>query len=134
LATVECYDRPSLGTDSLPIWMCLATSVENLKNRAERLAAQLAHVESVASSVAVETHSPLSAEPAAEGRPSYGVALTAKNGDIASLDSQLRRARFPIVGRIEGELLILDLRTVIPRQDKQIVDSLLGQPQTGITP
>lgn len=127
LATAECYDHPSRGTDTLPLWSCLATSVENLRNRAERIAAQLAHAEGVATSTAVETRSPLSAELAAEGLPSFGVALTASNNDVASLDHQLRSARFPIFGRIEGDQLILDLRTVIPRQDKLIVDSLLGQ-------
>lgn len=127
LATAECYGHSSLGTDTLPLWSCLATSVENLRNRAERMAAQLAHAEGVATSTAVETRSPLSAELTAEGLPSFGVALTASNNDVASLDHQLRSARFPIFGRIEGDRLVLDLRTVIPRQDKLIVDSLLGQ-------
>jgi len=134
LATIECYDRSSLGADSLPIWMCLSTALANLQNRAERLAAQLSHVESVASSIAVETRSPLAQEVVAEGWPSYGVALTPKNGDVSSLDNQLRAASHPICGRIEGERLMLDLRTVIPRQDKQVVDVLLGPSPTSITP
>lgn len=127
VATAECYDRPSLGTDTLPLWSSLATSIENLRNRAERMAAQLAHAEVVATSTAVETRSPLSAELAAECWPSFGVALTASNNNVASLDHHLRSARFPIFGRIEGDQVILDLRTVLPRQDKLIVDSLLGQ-------
>jgi L-seryl-tRNA(Ser) seleniumtransferase len=126
LATAACYDGPSLGVDTLPLWQCLSTSVENLQNRAERMAAQLAHADVVASAVAVETRSPLSAALAVNGWPSYAVVLTAANGDIASLDNHLKAARFPIVGRIESDRIVLDLRTVIPRQDKLVVDSLLG--------
>jgi L-seryl-tRNA(Ser) seleniumtransferase len=133
LATVECYDHPSLGSDSLPLWNCLATSIENLRNRAERLAAQLAHAESVAASVAIETRSPLTVELAVNGWPSFGVALTSSNNDIASLDQRFRSGRFPIYGRIESDQLVLDLRTVIPRQDKLIVDSLLGPSPTDRT-
>jgi L-seryl-tRNA(Ser) seleniumtransferase len=124
-ATIECYDSTVRGADTLPVWQCLGTSVENLRNRAERLAAQLKHVSGVASAAAVETRSPLSAGLAGAGRPSYGVALLASDGDVRALDGRLRNARFPIVGRVEGEQLVLDLRTVIPRQDKAIVDALL---------
>jgi hypothetical protein len=38
----------------------------------------------------------------------------------------LKNARFPIVGRVEGDRVLLDLRTVLPRQDRILVDSLLG--------
>jgi L-seryl-tRNA(Ser) seleniumtransferase len=125
-ATVECYGDASRGADSIPAWQCLATSVENLKNRAERMAGQLAHAPGVASATAIETRSPLSAAIAGEGWPSYGVALTAAENNIAALDERLKAARFPIVGRMEGSQLVLDLRTVLPRQDRQLVDSLLG--------
>jgi L-seryl-tRNA(Ser) seleniumtransferase len=125
-ATAECYDNPSRGADTLPVWQCLTTSIENLKNRAERMASQLAHAEGVATATAIEMRSPLSAALNGDGWPSYGVALTAKDGSIGLLDTRLRTARFPVLGRIEGDRLILDLRTVLPRQDKTIVDSLLG--------
>ena len=69
---------------------------------------------------------PLSAALAGDGWPSYGVALSAADGNIGALDARLRSARFPIIGRLEADRIMLDLRTVIPRQDKAIVDSLLG--------
>jgi L-seryl-tRNA(Ser) seleniumtransferase len=125
LATAECYDTPSRGADTLPVWQCLGTSIENLRNRAERLAAQLAHASGVASATATETKSPLSAAFADDGWPSYGVTLTPTDGDAHALDCRLRSARFPIIGRVESNHIILDLRTVLPRQDKTIVDALL---------
>lgn len=132
-ATVACYDGPSLGTDTLPVWQCLTTSVENLRNRAERMAAQLAHVDGVASAVAVETRSPLSAARTDDGISSYGVALSASDHNVVALDDRLKSARFPIFGRIEGDRLLLDLRMVLPRQDKTVVDALLGTAAPDIT-
>jgi len=131
-ATLACCDSPSLGADSVPVWQCLSTSVENLHNRADRMAAQLAHVEGVASASAVETRSPISEALLGEGWPSYGVALAAADGELASLENRLQTARVPIFGRLEGDRIILDLRTVLPRQDKSLVDALLGPntPQT----
>jgi L-seryl-tRNA(Ser) seleniumtransferase len=121
-ATIAAYDNPS--ANSLPAWQSLATSVENLRNRADRLAAQLTHATGVASAVAVETRSALSGD-LADGWPSYGVALTATDGDLSLLEKRLSAARIPIFGRTEGEQILLDLRTVMPRQDKLIVDGLL---------
>lgn len=130
VATVECYDSPSLGADSLPVWQCLTASVENLRNRAERMAPQLAHAQGIASAVAIETRSPLSAALSDEGWPSYGVALSAADGDIDALDKRFRTGRFPIFGRVEHDRLVLDLRTVLPRHDKTLVDTLLGNAST----
>jgi L-seryl-tRNA(Ser) seleniumtransferase len=125
IATLECYDNKPPASEQLPVWQFLATSVENLRNRAERMAPQLAHAEGIASAAAVETRSPLFSMPGG-GCASYGVALTAAEGDIKSLDGRLRAAPLPILGRVEGDRLILDLRTVLPRQDKILVDTLLG--------
>jgi L-seryl-tRNA(Ser) seleniumtransferase len=127
VSTLECYDDKPLGQEELPIWQFLATSVENLRNRAERMAPQLAHAEGIASATAIETRSPL-LPVLADGCPSYGVVLTTADGDIKLLDQRLSTAPLPILGRIEGDRLILDLRTVLARQDKTLVDSLLGAP------
>jgi L-seryl-tRNA(Ser) seleniumtransferase len=130
LATLECYaDAPS-GLGALPVWQIVEARLDNLRNRAERMAPQLARAEGIASSVAVETLSQL--HPGlATGYSSYGVALTAAEGDIGSLDRRLRSASVPIVGRIEGDRLVLDMRTVLARQDKIIVDELLDARATG---
>jgi L-seryl-tRNA(Ser) seleniumtransferase len=126
LATAECYDSPSRGADSIPVWQCLGTSLDNLRNRAERMAAQLGHVSGVTSATAVESRSPLFASLSGDGFPSYGVALTPEDGNVAALHARLGQARIPIVARPEKEQLVLDLRTVPPRHDKVIVDSLLS--------
>lgn len=125
-ATLAGYETPSTGSLQQPVWQCLQTSIDNLRNRAERMAAQLAHAAGVSTAIAVETHSPLSAAIPGEGWPSYGIALVPKDGDVTGLDRRLQSARLPVRGRVEGDRIILDLRTVLPRQDRLLIDSLLG--------
>lgn len=125
-ATVECYEAASSAHSPLPVWQCLSTSLDNLRNRAERLAAQLAHANGVATATATEMHSAIVTGRSGERLPSFGVQLAPKDGDIGALQRRLLSCRIPIHGRTEGDHILLDLRTVLARQDKLIVDSLLG--------
>jgi L-seryl-tRNA(Ser) seleniumtransferase len=124
-ATLECYESPTTGMQQLPVWQCLTVSIDNLRNRAERMAPQLAQAEGIASATPVETRSPLAAA-LRDGISSYGITLSPIDGDVAALDKQLRSARFPILGRIENKRIVLDLRTVLPRQDTTLIDALIG--------
>jgi L-seryl-tRNA(Ser) seleniumtransferase len=129
VATLECYENPTGVIDSIPIWHCLTVSVDNLRNRAERLAPQLAQAGAIASATAVENRSPF-ATILPDGLPSYGIALVPADGKVIELDRTLRSARFPVFGRIENERIFLDLRTVLPRQDRTLVDALVGSAQS----
>lgn len=130
-ATLECYENPTIGLQQLPVWQCLTVSIDNLRNRAERMAPQLAQAEGIASATPVETRSPLAAV-LPDGIPSYGIALSPVGGDFTGLDKRLRSARFSILGRIENERIILDLRTVLPRQDTTLIDALIGTKATDV--
>jgi L-seryl-tRNA(Ser) seleniumtransferase len=124
--TLECYENSPPGEPSLPVWQCLAAPIENLRNRAERLAPQLAAADGIAAAVAVETRSPIAAAIVGGGWPSYGIVLTPKDADAARLERRMTSAAQPVVGRIENDGLVLDLRTVFPRQDKSLVEALAG--------
>jgi L-seryl-tRNA(Ser) seleniumtransferase len=124
-ATLECYENPTSGIQQIPVWQCLTVSVDNLRNRAQRMAPQLAAAEGIATATPVEIRSPLAAS-IPDGLPSYGIALSPADGDVDALDKRLQSARFPILGRIENDRIILDLRTVSPRQDTTLVDALVG--------
>ncbi len=124
--TLECYENSPPGEHTLPVWQCLTAPLENLRNRAERLAPQLAKAEGIASAVPMETRSPIAAALIDGGWPSFGVALTPASGDLQGLERRLINAPQPVVGRIENDRLVLDLRTVFPRQDKLLVEALTG--------
>jgi L-seryl-tRNA(Ser) seleniumtransferase len=124
--TLECYENSPPAEQSLAVWQCLSAPIENLRNRAERLAPQLAAANGIASAVAIETRSPVAAALVDGGWPSYGVALTPGDGDVQRLEKRMAGALQPVVGRIENDSLVLDLRTVFPRQDKSLVEALSG--------
>jgi L-seryl-tRNA(Ser) seleniumtransferase len=126
-ATLECYSGTPQADPTLTVLRLLATPLENLRDRAERLAPQLAQAAGISSAEAIATHSQLSvADAPARGLPSYGVALTAADGNVGTLERQLRSASPPIFGRVEGERIVLDLRTVFPRQDQILVEAITG--------
>jgi L-seryl-tRNA(Ser) seleniumtransferase len=126
-ATLQTYEGTPRGDEVLPLWQLLETPVENLHNRAERIAPQLAAAPSIGLATAVETRSPLSAMFDLQGGiPSHGIALTAADGDVGALDERLRSLAVPVVGRVEGDRVILDLRTVLPRQDRGLVEAIVG--------
>lgn len=131
LATLELYGDLEHLDQTLPILQLLSTSVENLQHRAERLAPQLAAAEDIAAAEPVATQSSLClAGLSDEARPSYGVALTATDGNATALDKRLRTGPHPVCGRVEGDRLVLDLRTVFPRQDQELAEAIAGKATT----
>jgi L-seryl-tRNA(Ser) seleniumtransferase len=111
----------------LPLLQLLTASVENLRNRAGRLAPQLA---AAADFTAVET-APMQSQllPAHMPQgclPSYGLALRPATGDMRTLVRRIESGPRPAFGRVEDERLLLDLRFVFPREDEVLLEILLG--------
>jgi len=89
----------------------------------------LAQADDVASAVAVATENCLGVAYSKDERmPSYAVALRAANDDVRALDQRLRQADVPVVGRLQDDHLLVDLRTVLARQDRQLVEMIVGVP------
>jgi L-seryl-tRNA(Ser) seleniumtransferase len=124
-ATLSMLSDRTKTESSLPLAALLATPLENLRHRAERLAIQLAHAEGIRLAEAIPTLSYCDGVPIAErALPSYGIALTPADGDANALANRLAGSQPPIIGRIEGSRMVLDLRLVLPRQDASVVRSL----------
>jgi L-seryl-tRNA(Ser) seleniumtransferase len=110
-----------------PIVELLTTPLDNLRNRAERLSQQLKLAKGVSTADVIATLSYLDGVPIPDrSLASFGVAVSAADGDLASLERRLSAAVVPVLGRREGDRLILDLRTVFPRQDQDIVAALFS--------
>jgi len=60
--------------------------------------------------------------------PTFVVALRHPNKSADWLDRWLRQPGIGIVGRIENDNLVLDLRTVLPAEDELLADSLASVP------
>jgi L-seryl-tRNA(Ser) seleniumtransferase len=120
-ATLRLYQDSELAERSVPLLSLLATPVENLKNRAERLAPQIAAT-GVGTVEIVTTRPHLATGDLPPNTiPSYALSVVPTTGSVLSLATALRGGRLPVVGRIQGDRLMLDLRTVLPRQDMELV-------------
>ncbi len=116
-ATLGAHLRATEPVD-VPVVAMLRTPVEVLRERADRIAAAAGpHVESVATQSAVGGGSVPGVR-----FPSWGLSVTPQ--DPERYVARLRQAATPVIARIERGRVVLDLRTVAPSRDADLVDAL----------
>lgn len=124
-ATLRFYRDTDEANRHVPLLAMLSTSEENLRLRAERLAQQIAAEDHIASAVPVEGTATLGGGTLPEQYlPTWCVAVEPKTGSVDELSQKLRTGKHAIFGRISQDRLLLDLRTVLPRYDVQLVDAI----------
>jgi len=116
-ATLALYRDPARARREIPTLAMLASPAEQIRARAERLRDAIASatgraVEVVASDASVGG----GAFPTAR-IPSAAVALA---GEVEALERALRAGDPPVVGRVSEGRLLLDLRSVSPRDDEAL--------------
>lgn len=134
-ATLRLYRDPATARRSIPLLQLLATSAENLKGRAERLADRLAPL---SPAVKAETLSDTTfigggSLPGHEV-PTWCVALSPFAISTHQLADRLRRQTPAIVARVAQDRVLLDLRSVFPRQDQLLlsaVEAVFASPSRG---
>ncbi len=133
-ATLEAYADPKLAERTIPLLSLLATTIENLRNRAERLAPQMAatgvcsadvvddetyvgggSVPSQAIKTVCIALTPIALTP---------IALTPKTQTAAQFAAALRTGTPAVVGRTKDGRLLLDLRSVAPKFDLGLVQAV----------
>jgi L-seryl-tRNA(Ser) seleniumtransferase len=123
-ATLEIHRDEQTATREVPLLQLLSAPLENLRQRAERIASQVARG-TIGSAEARASEAYLSEARLPDERlASWCVVLAARGANAAQLAARLRQGSPPIVGRLDAERLHLDLRTVFPRQDQEIVDTI----------
>src|SRR5262245_5748509 len=110
-ATLRLYRDPALAERSVPLLTLLATPLENLRHRAERLAPQMqatgvATVEVISSQAFVGGGSLPN-----QSLSTICLALTPASGTVDALAAALRTGMPAVVGRIQDGRLLLDLRS-----------------------
>jgi len=124
-ATLRLYRNPEASERSIPLLSLLSTPVENLRNRAERLAPQMAAAPAIADAQPVEDTAFLGGGSVpAQQIPTWCVALTPARSGLDALATALRCGTPAVVGRIQQNRLLLDLRSVLPRQDIELVEAV----------
>jgi len=116
-ATLVHYVRGEAERE-VPVWRMLSASGQSLQQRAQRVAREL-------DGDVVETRSAIGGGSLpGQTQPSWAVALRGDDPDRAA--ARLRHAQPPVVGRIEGDRLLLDIRTVLPEQDEALASAVSG--------
>lgn len=112
--TLRLYLAGDLG--EIPTQAMLRADPDTLRRRAQRLVRSLKLAGAVAQVVQLKGRAGGGSLPE-EDLPSFGVQL---EGPADRLHAVLRKARPAVVGRIEDDRLLLDLRTVLPAQEEDL--------------
>ncbi len=125
-ATLGLY-RAGVAAERIPIWQIIATPIEALRARAQRLAAEIAGAGGRDRDLAtvVEVRSTIGGGSLpGETLPSVALAVTARSAERLLAD--LRAGVPAVVGRIEDGRALFDLRTVDPAADAALA-AAIGQ-------
>ena len=124
-ATLRLYRDPERASLQIPLLRMLNTPVENLKLRAEKIVGQVEHLPVFSRCEAVPSEAKLGGGSLPNEKiATWCVALQPAEGSVDRLAEQLRKATMPVLGRVHQDRLLLDLRTIQPHQDAQVVSIL----------
>jgi L-seryl-tRNA(Ser) seleniumtransferase len=124
-ATLRLIETPEKARRTIPVLQLATTSAENLKNRAERLAAQIGAAAAVESAEPAPTAGSLYPAPVIGAElPGWCVRIKPSGISVARLAEALRSGAPAVVGLAEQDHLVLNLRSVLPRQDTALVEAI----------
>jgi L-seryl-tRNA(Ser) seleniumtransferase len=104
--------------DEIPAFRMIRTSAAEIRNRAEQVRERVAGLDLIEGrSVAGGGSTP------EQSLPTWLLALP---GDAVENERKLRSGETPVIGRIEDDKLVLDLRTVLPEEDSELSVALAG--------
>ncbi len=130
LASLEVVLRNYYDLDqaltTVPTLRMLTQPVELIKKRAQRLLRRIKN--NAPSAYSISLHPTMSrvgggAMPE-HGLPSWAVALKPAPTSISALEQGLRKLSLPVIGRIEDDSFLLDMRTVSDDEVPELADSL----------
>lgn len=109
--------------EKIPIWRMISTSAEDLRRRAEEISAQL-NAFGISASLKESKSTVGGGSLPGETLPSIILSL---NSDMPAdtLAEKFRSLDLPIIGRIEKNKFVLDLRTIFPEQDEIVVQGII---------
>jgi L-seryl-tRNA(Ser) seleniumtransferase len=123
-ATTDRYLRAAPeGESPVPVLTMLQTTVETLRGRAETILAALGK-SNVSARVGVGPAGLGGGTSPQAAIPSVTIDLLPQKIPVVEIAARLRAARPPVIGYIAGGKFRVDLRTVFPSQDKDLVRAL----------
>ncbi len=126
-ATLRLYREPDRARQEIPILRMLGLTASAIGRRAETLAAALrSALPDLGVSVEDEASEVGGGALPLQTLPTRVLALRPARGTAAVLEGRLRRARPPVLVRIKGDRVLLDLRTVTESEEAALLRALLG--------
>jgi len=126
-ATLQEYAR-GRAADTVPVARMLRATAEEIGRRATALADRLASHDGFGVEVVDGASTVGGGSAPGSSLPTRLVQLTPRDGSAARLEARLRGLDPPVIGRIERDRVLLDLRTVLPEQDARLQELLATLP------
>lgn len=124
-ATLELYRDPQQVVETVPLLRLLSVPLDQLRCRAASIAAAVHSALVVERAEVIGQHSFLGGGSVpTQQLATVCVAITPRATSANSMAAALRAHRPAIVGRIRQDRLLLDLRTVFPAQDGDLIRAL----------
>lgn len=122
-ATLLCYRNQDLDNNQIPLLRMLSISSENLKLRADKIAEQVGQLSGFKSAIAEPCQSMLGGGSVpTQQLDSWCVSIETESMSMDALASRLRNGEPALIGRIQNDRLVLDLRTIHPQYDILLVE------------
>lgn len=119
--TLSLYRDEEKAKQSVPLLRMLSMPVDNLKMRAEKLASLLTPIAEVDSCEAIEEEAMLGGGSLpAQKIPTWCVSISPV-GSVDAFTAKLRSGSPAILGRVQKDRLLLDMRTVSPGEDLEVI-------------
>jgi L-seryl-tRNA(Ser) seleniumtransferase len=123
-ATLLLYRDPESVLTQVPILRMLSMPIENLKLRADKIATQIVATEFVGSCEVVEGQSMLGGGSVPTQKiPTWCLAVTPSKVSVDALADKLRQNQPAVMGRVQKDILYLDLRTIDVSQDLAVAEA-----------
>ena len=118
-ATLQLHRDGQLARSRLPIYRMLDATTDELERRARAIVESLANVEAT-----IESTDSYFGGGSIPTRRLSSIAVKLPSSEEAAFATRLRSGKPPIVARVQHGAVWLDLRTVFPAQDPQLIDAL----------
>jgi L-seryl-tRNA(Ser) seleniumtransferase len=129
-ATLSSFRHPQTALRELPLWRMIAATLEDLQQRARRIAEEVkSRTSGYAVDIAGTTAYLGSGSVPNQHLESVAVTLGGGNASEGVLAERLRAGAPPVVARLERGLVVIDLRAVMPNQDEALIDALVASLQ-----
>jgi L-seryl-tRNA(Ser) seleniumtransferase len=126
-ATLRLYRDENTAIQAIPTLNMIAADMDTLENKARSIAEALRARASESIKVEIEDGSSMVGGGAlpTQKLPTKAVAISSTKSSATRLEAHFREYKTPIIGRVERDLFLLDVRTLQPGDEDIIVEAAM---------